>query len=106
MRTNLDLSSIPFVVLIMVSAALLIQIALGIAALVDLYRRPTATVATGNKWIWVAVIVISSFIGPILYFAIGRKVAQAVDQLPAEHKRLSADMADALYGTTEKLTQR
>lgn len=92
--------------MIAVIAVLLIQIALGVAAFVDLYRRPTATVTTGNKWIWVAVIVISSFIGPILYFAVGRKPAQAVDQPTAEHKRSSTDIASALYGTNEKLTQR
>ncbi|WP_449648121.1 PLD nuclease N-terminal domain-containing protein [Rhodoglobus sp.] len=102
----MDLSTIPLVVLIGVSAVLLIQIALGVAALVDLYRRPAATIATGNKWIWVVVIVISSFIGPILYFAIGRKSAQAIYQPPTDKKRSSTDIADALYGTAEKLTLR
>ncbi|PJJ63291.1 PLD nuclease N-terminal domain-containing protein [Compostimonas suwonensis] len=104
MRTNLDLSTVPLVVLIGMGVLLLIQIALAVVALVNLYRRPAATVATGNKWVWVVVIVLFSFIGPILYFAIGRKQEQAVDHPVVEQRRSSADIADALY-TDEKPRQ-
>lgn len=97
MRTNIDFSSIPLAVLIGIGVLLVIQITLAVVSLVNLYRRPAAAVATGNKWIWVAIIVVISFIGPILYFAIGRKPNQAVDR-SAGRTRSSADIADALYG--------
>ncbi|WP_222706669.1 PLD nuclease N-terminal domain-containing protein [Lacisediminihabitans profunda] len=85
---------------------LLLEIALDAVALVDLYRRPVATVTFGNKWIWVAVIVLINLIGAILYFAIGRKSAQTVERPAAEPKRSSADIADALYGTPDEPKQQ
>jgi len=48
----------------------LIQIVLIIIALLDL-RKQTAT--RGPKWAWVLVIVFINFIGPIVYFVIGRE---------------------------------
>ena len=47
----------------------LIELGLLIAALVDLIRR---TKTRGPKWVWVLVILIN-FIGPIIYFVVGRK---------------------------------
>jgi hypothetical protein len=47
----------------------LIQIGLMIIALVDLARRPATR---GPKWMWVLLIVLINFIGPIAYFIIGR----------------------------------
>ena len=51
---------------------LLIQFGLQIYALVDLARRAKAQVR-GNKWLWVAIIVVGELIGPIVYLALGRK---------------------------------
>jgi hypothetical protein len=48
---------------------LIIQYALVIAAIIDLSRRETTR---GPKMMWVLVIVLVNFIGPILYFVIGR----------------------------------
>jgi hypothetical protein len=48
----------------------LIELGLMIAALVDLYRREATR---GPKWIWVLVILLINFIGPIVYFVAGRK---------------------------------
>jgi len=48
----------------------LIELALLAAALVDLIRRPQTR---GPKWLWVLVIVLINFIGPIVYFVVGRK---------------------------------
>ena len=48
----------------------LIQLALMITALVDLIRREKTR---GPKWVWVLVIVLINFIGPIVYFVAGRK---------------------------------
>ena len=47
----------------------LIEIGLMIFALVDLARRPATR---GPKWMWVLLIVLINFIGPIAYFIIGR----------------------------------
>jgi uncharacterized membrane protein YhaH (DUF805 family) len=56
---------IPFLIPVVV-----IELALLIAALVDLIRREHTR---GPKWIWVLVIVLVNFIGPIIYFVIGRQ---------------------------------
>lgn len=49
----------------------IINYVLVIAALVDLFRRDQ--VVGGKKWIWAIVILFIQFIGPILYFTVGRK---------------------------------
>jgi len=49
---------------------LAIQLVLTVTALVYLYRAKSVR---GNKWIWVPVIVFVNIIGPVLFFAIGRK---------------------------------
>ena len=56
---------IPFLIPVVV-----IELALMIAALVDLIRREQTR---GPKWVWVLVIVLVNFVGPIVYFVIGRK---------------------------------
>lgn len=48
---------------------ILIQYALVIGAIIDLARRETVR---GSKLVWVLVILLVNFIGPILYFVIGR----------------------------------
>jgi hypothetical protein len=48
----------------------LIELGLLVTALVDLIRRPQTR---GPKWVWVLVIVLINFIGPIIYFVVGRK---------------------------------
>lgn len=48
---------------------ILIQLGLIIAALVDLVKRP---VTRGPKWLWVVIILFINFIGPIIYFLVGR----------------------------------
>lgn len=49
---------------------ILIELALLIAALVDLIRRSQTR---GPKWAWALVIILINFIGPIIYFIAGRK---------------------------------
>lgn len=49
---------------------IIIELGLMIAAIVDLTRRP---VTRGPKWMWVLIILFVNFIGPILYFIIGRE---------------------------------
>ena len=49
---------------------LLLELALIIAALVDLAKRERTK---GPKWMWVLIIVFVNLIGPILYFLVGRE---------------------------------
>jgi hypothetical protein len=49
---------------------LIIQLILVVAALMDLYKQPATR---GPKWVWALVIPFIQIIGPVLYFAVGRK---------------------------------
>jgi Phospholipase_D-nuclease N-terminal len=49
---------------------LLLQLALIVVALIDLARRERTR---GPKWAWVLIIVLINFIGPIVYFVVGRE---------------------------------
>ncbi len=57
----------PFIPLLI--PVIVLELALFIAALVDLIKRPKTT---GPKWMWVLLLFIQ-FIGPIVYFIVGRK---------------------------------
>jgi hypothetical protein len=48
----------------------ILQVGLLIAALVDLLRRERTR---GPKWVWLLVVLFVSFIGPIVYFMLGRE---------------------------------
>jgi len=48
----------------------ILQLVLVVAALVDLLRRERTR---GPKWVWVLVILFVNFIGPIVYFMLGRE---------------------------------
>jgi len=53
----------------------MVQFALLAAALADIYRRPAEEI-NGSKWLWSAVAFANFMgIGPIAYFAFGRKRA-------------------------------
>ena len=49
---------------------IIIQLALVVAALLDLSRR---SAIRGPKWVWVLVILFVNLIGPVVYFVIGRE---------------------------------
>jgi phospholipase D-like protein len=49
---------------------ILLELALLVAALVDLARRERTR---GPKWVWLLVILLVSVIGPIVYFTVGRE---------------------------------
>lgn len=53
-----------------------ISIGLEIFALVDLIRRDKSKIQGGNKWIWAAVILLISTVGPIIYLVVGRNGGQ------------------------------
>lgn len=56
---------LPFLVPIII-----LQLALMIAALVDLVRRERTK---GPKWMWALVILLVGTLGPIIYFVVGRE---------------------------------
>lgn len=63
------------------------QVGLLASALVDLVRRPTAQVRGGRKWIWLPVVLVNG-IGPLVYFAFGRRTSNApADAEDREGKR-------------------
>jgi len=74
---------------------------------VDLVRRPVDRVALGNKWVWVAIILLVNLLGAILYLAVGRKPAP-VAEVP-EPTRLApraGSIADSLYGPRSAAPER
>lgn len=82
-----------------------LQLALQVAAFIDLARRPHVTLGD-RKWAWAIIILFGQLLGSILYFALGR-----VKYAPGEHKRSLVDMdlaeekaqaiVDKLYGPKE-----
>ena len=55
----------------LVAVAAVLQVALQVAALCDLRRRPREQV-NGPRWAWVAATFVN-FVGPVAYFVIGRR---------------------------------
>ena len=99
MSTSLALQSLPVPALIGLGLLIVVQLALDVVALLDLYKRPVEQVALGDKWIWVAIIVLVNTIGAILYLVIGRKAAAVVETAPKTAATTRAEVAaDALYG--------
>jgi hypothetical protein len=95
-----NLSSVPTGVLIAIGVLAILELGLDVFALVDLARRPKSTVPLGNKWVWVAIILLVNLLGAILYLVVGRQPAP-----PPEHPGPAAStapnatkIADALYG--------
>lgn len=103
-----SLSAISPPVLAVLCAIALIQISLYVFALIDLYRRPVAQVALGNKWIWVAIILLVNIIGALLYLAVGRRPAPAGDDSGAEHRppEQVEKIVETLYGNQRRPQDR
>lgn len=57
-------------ILIMLLPVLILQLTLMVVSLVHIFKHPNYKI--GNRLIWVLVVVLINFFGPILYFAIGR----------------------------------
>ncbi len=100
---NTQLADLPAGVLVVIIIAGLIQLTLDVVALVDLVRRPVDRVAMGNKWVWVAIILLVNLLGAILYLVAGRKPAPALEpQAPSSPSASRAEgIADSLYGRRE-----
>ncbi len=84
---------------------LVVQLLVTVWALVDLARRPR--VRFDKKWVWAVVIIFlgNSFIGPLLYLAIGRTVPEEVDVTTGPAAGSNGDRTrravDTLYGGGE-----
>ncbi|MHB1491063.1 MAG: PLD nuclease N-terminal domain-containing protein [Cellulomonas sp.] len=97
---NAQLADLSTGVRVFILVAGVIQLTLDVVALVDLVRRPVDRVAMGNKWIWVAIILLVNLLGAILYLVAGRKPEPAAEvPLPsAPSASRTASIADSLYG--------
>jgi hypothetical protein len=79
--------------------ATLVVVELGLlaAAWIVLFRTPAARL-TLPKWAW-AVICVVQFIGPIAFFAVGRKPQQVADTAPhPDGASTTTRVVDDLYG--------
>jgi hypothetical protein len=58
----------------LIIAAAVVDVALKVAALIDIKRRPASQVR-GPKWLWASVVAVVSSAGvvPVSYFAFGRR---------------------------------
>jgi hypothetical protein len=82
-----------------------LELALDVVALVILVRTPRQRV-TLPKWAWALIIILINLIGAILFLAIGRRPAEAVDPRVVEAQQGEASLsrpsassvADSLYG--------
>ena len=97
------LATMPPVLLAVMAVLAAVQIGLDVVALVDLYRRPANQVVTGNKWIWVAIIVLVNILGAILYLAIGRTQPPAAEpeRAAGQQSERIGKIVDSLYGPPE-----
>ena len=73
-------------------------------ALVSLFTRPVEAVRFGHRWPWAIVVVAVSWIGPLLYLALGRVDAPLPDDsgagdVPAAERARRA--VELLYGPSE-----
>ncbi|MEG0329845.1 MAG: PLD nuclease N-terminal domain-containing protein [Longicatena sp.] len=66
MNTTIDLETyLPFLIPLVIA-----EFSLAIFSLVHVLKHPTYRI--GNKTIWIVVVLLVQFIGPVLYFLIGR----------------------------------
>src|SRR5450759_2875214 len=94
------LSAVPLWGLVALGVLVVLETALDVIALVDLYRRPLDQLVFANKWIWLAIVLLVNTFGAIIYLAAGRKPAVGPgDATPPASKSLRTDnIADTLYG--------
>jgi hypothetical protein len=105
---NTNLPSIPLWAVVALGVLAVVQITLDVIALVDLYRRPVKQVVFGNKWIWVAIVLLVNTVGAIIYLVIGRRPVVMPENAapPAPPSVRAQDIADGLYGPREDPDQR
>jgi hypothetical protein len=93
------LLSLPPAAIAGLGALAALQIVLDVIAFVDLAKRPVERLTIRSKWIWVAIILLVSTIGAVVYLVAGRRTAPASDvRQDASAKARASDAADLLYG--------
>ena len=81
----------------LIAALFVVEFGLLAAAWIVLFRTPAARL-TLPKWAW-AVICLVQFVGPIAFFAVGRKPQQVPDTAPHTDSASTTTRAvDDLYG--------
>ena len=100
-----SLSDVPVWTLVLVGVLIVFQLVLEIYALVKLFKTPDERLVLGNKWPWVAIIVLVNILGAIIFLAVGRKPAVMAESAPVADGSAQADRAakaaDVLYGSRE-----
>jgi Phospholipase_D-nuclease N-terminal len=94
------MTTVPVWGLVALGVLAVAEITLDVIALLDLYRRPVDQVVFGNKWIWVAIVLLASILGAIIYLVVARKPAVLTDKVApsASTSVRTDDVADTLYG--------
>ena len=83
-------------VLSVLVVAVVVEVGLAATALWRWWRTPTERLSA-NRWVWLALIVLLSLVGPLAFLAAGRRPAPATDPRGAGAVRAD-DAVAALYG--------
>ncbi len=84
-------------VLAVLVIAVVVEVGLAATALWRWWRTPTERLSA-NRWVWLALIVLLSLVGPLAFLAAGRRPAPATDPRGAGTVRAD-DAVAALYGS-------
>lgn len=91
------LSQLSPALIALVAVLVVVELGLLVAAWVVLFRTPSDRL-TLPKWAW-AVICLVQFVGPIAFFAVGRKSREVADVAPREDATTTTSrVVDDLYG--------
>lgn len=102
-----NLSTFPAGALAALVVLALVAVTLDVFALRDLYLRPTSQVVLANKWIWVAIILLVSTIGAIIYLVAARKPeVLSENAAPSSSPVRTEDVAETLYGPRDGTDKR
>jgi hypothetical protein len=83
--------------IVLLAALVVVEFGLLIASWIVLFRTPPARL-TLPKWVW-AVICLVQFVGPIAFFAVGRKAQEVTDTEPHPDTTTSTErVLGDLYG--------
>ncbi|MDO8915399.1 MAG: PLD nuclease N-terminal domain-containing protein [Coriobacteriia bacterium] len=108
MQSSIPIEGLPTWVLVAGGMLAIAQISFELWALVHMLRQPSERLNLGGrKWLWAIIILFVNFLGAIIYFAAGRKPAEAIDTVAATPTQQRATAAvDSLYGSSEDAEPR
>jgi hypothetical protein len=108
MQSSIPIEGLPTWVLVAGGMLAIAQISFELWALIHMLRQPSERLNLGGrKWLWAIIILFINFLGAIIYFAAGRKPAEAVDSAPVAPIQQRANVAmDNLYGASEDAEPR